>query len=199
MTPGAIRRRDPLDLGEDAVDAEADDERILLRLEVHVGGAVLGGLEDDRVDEADERRVRDAVLGLEVVGLLLRVLEVVLGFLEHRPGAEGLGGARHAAQLGEDVLTRCDPELELEAGREPELVDAVQVSGVGDGDAQHAARQLVRNRDDALQHVQRNLFRGVSRDARQSQVDESDLVADSERASDPRRRSDALVDDRLGE
>ena len=121
--------RDPLDLGEDAVDPEADDERILLRLEVDVGGAVLGGLEDDRVDEADERRVGDAVLGLEVVGLLLCFLEVVLGFLEHRSGAEGLGGARHAAQLGEDVLARRDAEIELVAGREPELVDAVEVSG----------------------------------------------------------------------
>ena len=49
-----------------------------------------------------------------------------------------------------------------------QLVDAVQVSGVGHGDAQHAARELVRDRDDALQHVQRNLLRCVSRDARHS-------------------------------
>ena len=59
--------RDPLHLVQHAVDAEPDDERVLLRLEVDVGGAVLGRLEDDRVDEPDERRVGDAVVGLEVV------------------------------------------------------------------------------------------------------------------------------------
>ena len=49
--------RDSLHLGEDAVDAEPDDKRVLLRLEVNVGRTVLGGLKDDRVDEADEGRV----------------------------------------------------------------------------------------------------------------------------------------------
>ena len=61
--------RDPLQLVEDAVDAEADDERVVLRIEVDVARPVLGGLEDDRVDEPDERRVGDAVVGLEVVAL----------------------------------------------------------------------------------------------------------------------------------
>ena len=51
--------------------AEADDERVLLGLEVDVAGALLGGLEDDRVDEPDERRVRDAVVDLEVVDFLV--------------------------------------------------------------------------------------------------------------------------------
>ena len=156
MTPGRHPPRDPLDLGEHAVDPEADDERVLLRLEVDVGGAVLGGLEDDRVDEADERRVGDAVLGLEVVGLLLFFLEFVLGFLEDRAGAEGLGGARQAAHLGEDVVGRCDGELELVAGREPQLVDAVDVVGVGDGDPKHAVLERERNRADTLENVQRD-------------------------------------------
>jgi len=34
---------------------------------VHVARSVLGRLEDERVDEADERRVGDAVVLLEVV------------------------------------------------------------------------------------------------------------------------------------
>ena len=75
----------------------------------------------------------------------------------------------------------------------------MQVSRVGDGDAQHTAREPVRDRDDALQHMQRNLLGSVSRDARQSQVDEGDLVADGERAGDPLGRGDTLVDDRLRE
>ena len=200
VTPGAIRFGIRCTSCEHAVDAEADDERVLLRLEVDVGGAVLGGLEDDRVDEADERRVGDAVLGLEVVGLLLLVLEVVLGLLEHRAGAEGLGGARHPAQLGEDVLARRDAEVERVAGREPELVDAVQVAGVGDGDRSAPSVERVRDRDDALEHVQRNLLRGVPRRRPSSARSTSgDLVADGERAGDPLGRGDALVDDRLRE
>ena len=63
---------DPLHLVEHAVDAEAHDERVLHRLEVDVAGPVLGGLEDDRVHEPDERHVRDAVVDLEVVAVLLR-------------------------------------------------------------------------------------------------------------------------------
>ena len=43
---------DPLHDAKDAVDAETDDERVLLRLEVDVAGALLGGLKDDRVSGA---------------------------------------------------------------------------------------------------------------------------------------------------
>ena len=50
-----------------AVDAVAHDQLVLLRLDVDVGRAVLGRLEDHRVDEADERGIRDPVVGLEVV------------------------------------------------------------------------------------------------------------------------------------
>ncbi len=64
---GGELERDPLGDVEHAVDAVAHDERVVLRLEVDVAGAVLGGLEDDRVDEPHERRVGDAVVGLEVV------------------------------------------------------------------------------------------------------------------------------------
>ena len=63
--------RDALHLVQHAVDAEPHDERVLLRLEVDVAGPVLGGLEDDRVDEPDERDVGDAVVDLEVVALVL--------------------------------------------------------------------------------------------------------------------------------
>ena len=85
------------------------------------------------------------------------------------------------------------------AGREPELVDSVQVSRVGDRDAQRPVLERVRDRDDALQHVQRNLLGSLLVDAREREVDERDLVADCERAGDPFRRRNALVDDRLGE
>ena len=75
----------------------------------------------------------------------------------------------------------------------------MQVSRVGDGDAQHTSRQPVRDRHHALEHVERNLLGGVPRDPGESQVDEGHLVADGERARDPLGRGDTLVDDRLRE
>src|SRR5204863_7608337 len=90
--------------------------------------------EDDRVDESDERRLRDAVLDLEVAGLLLFRLEQRLLLRDRRACTEGLGGAREAAELREDVLAGGDGELELVAACEPQLVDRVQVGGVGDRD-----------------------------------------------------------------
>ena len=38
---------------------------------------VAGGLHDDRVDEPHERRVRDAVVDLEIVGILVDDLDLV--------------------------------------------------------------------------------------------------------------------------
>ncbi len=60
-------RRDPLHLEQHAVDAGADDESVGLRLEVDVAGPVLGGLVEDRVDEANERRVGDPVVRFELI------------------------------------------------------------------------------------------------------------------------------------
>ena len=52
---------------------------VLLGLEVDVAGAVLGGLEDDRVHEPDDRPFGDAVVGGEVVGVILdRLVGVVV-------------------------------------------------------------------------------------------------------------------------
>ena len=60
-------------LVEHAVDAVADAEVLLVGLDVDVGGALLDGVEQDEVDELDDRRV---VGGLrEVVDVLvLRLL-----------------------------------------------------------------------------------------------------------------------------
>ena len=106
---------------EDAVDAVADDQVVLLRLDVDVARAVLGGLEDHRVDEPDERRVRDAVVGLEVVVLLRFGLDG--GLSSTKAAFMRLGRAREAAQLGEDVVLRRDVELDRLARREPQLVE----------------------------------------------------------------------------
>ena len=52
------RQRDFL---QHAVDAGADAERFLVGLEVDVRGALLDGIEQDLVDEADDGRVLDVV------------------------------------------------------------------------------------------------------------------------------------------
>ena len=62
-------------LVEDAVDAVLDDDDVLLRLDVDVRGAALDRVEDDRVDELDDRRGvlrdpvdREGLLALLVLG-----------------------------------------------------------------------------------------------------------------------------------
>ena len=76
--------RDPLGDAQHPVDPEPHDQRVLLRLEVDVARALLGGLEDDRVDQPDERRLRDAVVDLEVVFLDLLDRGVGDGVLDER-------------------------------------------------------------------------------------------------------------------
>ena len=113
--------------------------------------------------------------------------------------AESLRGAGQAADLVLDVLARGDAELELEARRQPQLVDRVHVAGVGDRDPERVALERVRHGDDALEHVDRDLLGGVLGDAGQRQVDERQLEAAGERAREALRRGDALVQHRLRE
>ena len=94
-------RGDPLRDAQHAVDAEADDERAFLGLEVDVAGALLGGLEDDRVDEPDERRVRDPVVDLEVVDFF--VLRCFRDCVLDEDGVERFRGAGDASNLGQYV------------------------------------------------------------------------------------------------
>ena len=107
-----------------------------------VGGAVFGRLEDDRVDEPDERRVGEAVVGLEVGGLFL--LEELLVLLGRRAVAESLGLADCALDVVEDLLARGDPELDRMPRRQPQLVDGADIRRVGDRDQQRAVLQRVR-------------------------------------------------------
>ena len=148
---------------EHAVDAEADDERVLLRLEVDVGGPVLGRLEDHGVDEPDERRIGDPVVDLEVVALFLLLdLEVLL---DRRARTERLRRANESADLGLDVLAPADADLDRIPRREPELVDRVHVRRIGNRDPERPVLERVRNRGDPLEHVERHLPGGVVVDA----------------------------------
>src|SRR5207249_11219782 len=99
----------------------------------------------------DERRLRDAVFDLEVVGLLLLEQRLLLG--ERRAGAEGFRGAREAAKLGEDVLAGGDADLELVPARQAQLVERVRVGRIGDGDAEGLAVECIWNSDEPFEHV----------------------------------------------
>ena len=119
------------------------------------------------------------------VSSCLGAAEVGVDLVDHRAGAERLRGARQPAQLGEDVLARGDAELERIAGREPELVEALDVPRLGDRDAQRAAVERERDRDDALEHGQRDQLGGLLVDARSSARSTSgDLVPHGEGAGD---------------
>src|SRR5207248_9419783 len=83
LTPlGDVKARKHLEAGRDpggqtlghtvrdmqyAVDAIADDELVLLRLDMDVAGSIFSGRDAHRVDQADKRAVGNAVIGFEVV------------------------------------------------------------------------------------------------------------------------------------
>ena len=186
---------------QDAVDAEPNGERVLLRLEVDVARAILGRLEDDRVDEPDKRDVRDPVVHLQVVELLLCLLlfEQADLMVEHRAGAKRLGRSDQPPDLVADVLARGDCELELEARREAHLVDRLDVARICDGDAENVPVQRIRHGLDPLEHVQRELLDRVLGDADDGKVDKRKVVAARERARDALWGGDALVEEGLCE
>ena len=71
---GATRALGLQHLAQHAVDAEADDEAVLERLDVDVGRVVLDRLRQDRVDQLDDRRL---VVAFEQVGGFGQVLREV--------------------------------------------------------------------------------------------------------------------------
>ena len=49
------------DVAQDAIDAKADDRAPLVRLEVKIGRALPQRLQQQRVDHADDRRLRSRI------------------------------------------------------------------------------------------------------------------------------------------
>jgi len=148
------------DVVEDPVDAVADPHPALLGLDVDVAGALADGLEDDLVDEADDRRLvhqlAEAVEAHLLVGgpdpdlpdhglqVLVEGRVLVQGPLEVVQGDDGrhdlvAGVAAHVIQ-GQDVEGVHHAERELPVG-EPEGDDLVAPRHVL-GEDQH--RLLVR-------------------------------------------------------
>ena len=180
---------------EDAVDPVADDEIVLLRLDVDVARTVLGGFEDHRVDEADERCIGDAVVGLEVVEVFLLFLDATHLLGEGR--VHRFSRAREAAQLGEDVAPRRDVELHRQARCKPHLVEPAHILRVRD---RHLDRVAVRgegDRYDPVEHRQRDQLHRLGVDADNAEVDERQVVLLGERPRDVQRARKTLVDQLL--
>ena len=191
VTPEASRQRDPLGDVQHAVDPVAHDERILLRLEMDVAGAVLGCLEDERVDEPHERRVRDAVVGLQVVRLDRHAH--LLDRVFHQRRVERAGGAGHAAELDEDVVADRDRELRRVPGRQPELVEPLDVLRLGDRDPQPLAVERERDRAHALEHGQRDQPGRGGVDALDGEVDQRQVELLGERPRGVERAREGRV------
>src|SRR5690606_18737100 len=122
---------------EDAVDAIANGELVLVRLDVDVARALVDRLDDDLVDEPDDAR-------------LLRHLEEVLRALARRSGF-GLADAHHRVdRVAADAVVRLDQLVDLrlgsehgldaEPGEHARLVEGVEVVGVARDDAEAAVR-----------------------------------------------------------
>ena len=186
--------RDPLRLAQHAVDPDPDDERVLLRLEVDVAGAVGGGLHDDGVDEAHERSIRDAVVDLQVVLLVDDLHVVERGLRLHR-----LAPPRDPVELGEDLLAVGDDDVDGVPRGQPQLVDAVDVRRIRDRYAKSVVRARDGYRDHTLQALQRDELRRARRRSLLLDVVERQGVAARKRARDSRRVGDALVLQRLCE
>ena len=190
-----------------AVDAEPDHESVVLGVEVEIAGAVFGRLEDDRVDQADERRVGHTVVGLEVVALaIVRLLQLVLD--ESRP-LPGLRGADDAPELELDVLGGGDPDLERVPRGDAQLVDRLNVPRVRDGDVEPVVLELVRDGDRALEHVRRNGLGSSLVDSFRGKIDRRKVGMIGLNAPERARRGgrrrvrgrvgEPFVDERLGD
>ena len=158
-------------LVEDAVDAVLDDDDVFLRLDVDVRGAALDGVEDDRVDELDDRRgvLRDPVDREGLLALL------VLGDELH---PEVLGGLVEDALRGLALLEEVAderPAADLDPQREPdvelELVEAHDVGRVGADDRHHAVGLALGHEGVAEHPLDRDRAEEVGVDAERGEVD----------------------------
>ena len=156
------------DFLQHAVEAVADAVGLFVRFEVDVRCALLDGVQQHLVDEADDGRVfdvvaRDRVAGeLVVAGHDIEVLEVeiVLGETRHRR-VDLL--ERLADGLLELVVLDHDG-FDAEAGVELDLVDRVQVGRIRDREEQALAASHERQDTVLVQHLVADQLDGLEVD-----------------------------------
>ncbi len=170
-------------VGEHAVDAELDDDRVVARLDVNVAGAALERGENRGIDEADDRAHVRAGGGRQLVdgdgfvvaGLVLaddvegktfaRVFEHALGLLGF---LQDVGDLREGGNLGDDAL----------AEQQADLVDHHELAGIGDGDGEAAVGRLVEGNEFVAEHqVDGNFFEQVVVQLEVAEIDELATIA----------------------
>src|SRR5579885_1942043 len=130
-----------VDVVQHAVDAVADLELVLERLDVDVRGALLERAVDELVDEPDHRRlareIAQVVHVLLVVGEVLDVAEALV------PGAVAVARAVRVRRLEplEDVALAREPRLDRKPRGDLQPLDRVVVRGVRHGHDERAIAQ----------------------------------------------------------
>src|SRR2546422_903398 len=135
---GRQRRWRRLLVVEDPVDAVADPQRVLERLDVDVGG--LGGdrVLDEEVHEPYHRRLEGHVA--QMVDVLVAVGGALLVHaLDDALERRGVGAVVIAVDRLENPRGRADDELDGQPGGLPEVVGHDRVERIGRGDGEHAA------------------------------------------------------------
>jgi hypothetical protein len=116
------------DLPQQAVDAVADAQEVLLRLEVHVGSVALDGVGEDGVDQAHHRLAVFVAGGGQAAPVDLAGLDLVQDAVDRQLVAvvlvDGAGDLRLAGQHGFD--------LQVVVGQRAQLVQRDDVVDVGD-------------------------------------------------------------------
>ncbi len=131
------------DFLQNAVHSRADAKRFLVGLEVDIRGALLDGVQQDLVDEADDRSVFDVVaaerlrIGVVVAAGDLEILEIDIVVGQARHDRFGLIDGLVDRRLQLVVLDH--DELDAHRGLEADLVQGVQIGGIRDGQEQPLA------------------------------------------------------------
>ena len=167
-----------------AVNAVLDGHFLIARLDVNVAGAPLERVEDGGVHQLDHRR--DVAVGGQLVDGERFVL--VLFLADHHVQREAFGDFfEHALgllgfleQVG-DLRERGDLDVQLLLQQDRQLVDQVEVAGIGERDVQVPVLRLDGHEVVAEHQVDRDGVEQVVIDADFAQVDKIAAVARGQR------------------
>ena len=143
---------------QQAVDAVADAEAVLLRLDVDVAGPLVGRLDEDLVDQLDDRRFLGLLGQLAVVGLdVFEQLDLVLGRAP-ATSAVTVSPPTPKCVLDEpgDLARAGQHRLDVQAGERLQLVEGVDVERVAGGDDERAVVPGERHQVAAVDQLQRH-------------------------------------------
>jgi hypothetical protein len=185
-----------------AIDAVADADLLFVRLEVDVRCALLDRAQQDRVAQANDRRVFGELLEIDAVAFEVFLGELDLFLVEalHDLVVGDLGFLRVIALDGfRDGGFGRDDRLDVVAGREFDVVDGVQVRRIGHRHDERAAGP--RHRDDlvALAHLLGDELQHLDVDLVLFQIDGLNLVLLAQEIGDLLVRDEAHLGERVAE